>query len=158
MKRSVVFFMLIGLVSCKYFYVEKTTSRAIVEGELKTINWKDVDVYPSFAICDSVNGKYEKKNCFQYRLKKQILDALEKEIITVSKDVNDTVNLKFHLSEKGKLSLHELKMDSVTLEEIPNLEFIIEKSLDSLPEIYPAIKRMMQVKTEFSLPIVINVN
>ncbi|TYA69963.1 hypothetical protein [Seonamhaeicola marinus] len=158
MKYTLVFFVFITLTSCKYFDVEKTTSEAILNEELKAFNWNDVDTYPSFSMCDSLDGKYEKMYCFQYFLKKQIFNALEEEGIVVTQDVNDTVNLKFQVSETGVIDLVGADMDSLTKEEIPNLESLIIGSLDSLPKIYPAIKRMMQVKTEFDLPIVINVD
>ena len=66
--------------------------------------------------------------------------------------------MKFQISEKGELSLLGIKTDSLTVNEIPNIKALLINSLDSLPEIYPAIKRSQQVKTEFTLPIVISVN
>jgi hypothetical protein len=52
----------------------------------------------------------------------------------------------------------EAKIDSVTLHEIPNIKELLKNSLDSLPEIYPAIKRGQQVKTAFTLPVIIQVD
>ncbi len=157
MKYILIFLIIVAFTSCKYFDVEKTTSEAILNEELKTFDWNDVDVYPSFTKCDSLEQKYEKMYCFQYVLKKQIFVALDNEAIVVTNDVNDTVNLKFQVSETGKLSLIGSKMDSLTKEEIPDLENIITESLSGLPKIYPAIKRGQQVKTEFELPVIINV-
>ena len=66
-------------------------------------------------------------------------------------------NLQFQVSEKGNLTLLTFEVDSVTIQEISNIKSLIHKSLDSLPKIFPAIKRRQQVKTEFELPIIINV-
>ena len=66
--------------------------------------------------------------------------------------------MKFQISETGILSLMEAKIDSVTLHEIPNIKELLKNSLDSLPEIYPAIKRGQQVKTAFTLPVIIQVD
>jgi hypothetical protein len=76
----------------------------------------------------------------------------------VTENVEDTVVVKFHISETGNLSVLSIKNKETTKEQIPNLDSLLLKSLDSLPRIFPAIKRGQQVKTEFTLPIVIYVN
>ncbi|WP_282136413.1 hypothetical protein [Seonamhaeicola maritimus] len=137
--------------------MKKTSSEAILNEELKTFDWNDVDTYPSFSSCDSLNSKDEKKQCFEYTLSSHILKYLQAEIIIVTQDVNDTIGLHFKVSETGVLTLAETKIDSLTVKEIPNIQELIKISLDSLPEVFPGIKRGQQVKTEFRLPIIISV-
>lgn len=157
MKNILVFLLITLLVSCEYFNVKKTTPAAILNEELQTFNWNDVDVYPSFSDCDSLGTKDEKTNCFTNILTKHILKHLENEPIIVTHDVNDIINLEFQVSETGDITLLHVKMDSLTIQEIPEIEKLIHSSLDSLPKIFPAIKRGQQVKTEFKLPIIIKV-
>ena len=83
---------------------------------------------------------------------------MQKEALIVTKDVQDTILLQFQLSEKGVLALLNAKIDSLTTKEIPNIESLLVQSLDSLPQIFPALKRGQQVKTEFVLPIIVKVN
>ena len=85
------------------------------------------------------------------------MNFLQGEDITVTQDVNDTINLKFQISEKGKLSLLDFEVDSLTMQEIPNIKVLIRESLVALPQVVPAINRAQQVKTEFELPIIISV-
>ena len=158
MRRVSVFLVFILLTSCAYFNVKKTSSEAILEEELQSFKWNEVDEYPTFSSCDSNASKESRKNCFQTTLANGILKQIQKENIIVTQDIYDTVEIKFQVSEKGELSLLNIKTDSLTLKEIPNIEALLKSSLDSLPEIYPAIKRSQQVKTEFILPIVISVN
>tara|TARA_R110001583_G_scaffold38897_4_gene125361 strand:+ start:2334 stop:2810 length:477 start_codon:yes stop_codon:yes gene_type:complete len=157
MKQLYVFILVLMLTSCEYFNVKKTSSEAILNEELKTFNWDDVDEYPAFSICDSLNTKQEKKQCFESKLTNEIFNFLENEVIVVTQDINDTINLSFQVSEKGELSLLNFEVDSLTIREIPNIKTLIHQSLDSLPNIFPAIKRGQQVKTQFELPIIINV-
>ncbi|TYA53065.1 hypothetical protein [Formosa maritima] len=158
MKHLYLLFGLLLLVSCNYFDVKKTTSDAILNEELKTFNWSEVDEYPSFASCNDEVSKEEKKRCFQNSLTAIIANKIQRDTIVVSQDVKDTIYIKFQISETGTLSLLEAKVDSVTQNEIPNIDQLIASSLDSLPEIYPAIKRGQQVKTAFTLPVIIQVN
>ena len=158
MKYALSFLLLLLLLSCNYFDVKKTSPEAILQEELKTFNWEEVDTYPSFSACDSNISKLTQKRCFERILRDQIIQGFQNETIIVTQDVRDTITLEFQVSEKGQLTLKELKVDSVTLKEIPNLKMLISKSLDSLPQIFPAIKRNQQVKTAFVLPLIIDVN
>jgi len=157
MKLFFVFILLFMVSSCEYFNVKKTSSEAILNEELQTFNWNDVDVYPTFFDCDSLNTKKDKALCFESVLTNQILNFLKEKSIVVTEDVNDTINLKFKVSETGTTTLDTFYVDSITLQQIPDIKLYIRESLLSLPKIYPAIKRGQQVKTEFALPVIINV-
>ncbi|MFD1614632.1 hypothetical protein [Gelatiniphilus marinus] len=158
MRQTCVLLLFLVLASCEYFNVKKTSPEAILKEELQTFNWNDVDEYPSFSICDSLTLKAEKKTCFQQVLTAHISGFLQDEIIIVSKDISDTIVLNFQVSETGYLKLIDAKIDSLTIAEIPSIETLLTKSLDSLPNIFPATKRGQQVKTEFKLPIIVKVN
>jgi len=155
MKQICVFLSVLMLCSCEYFNVKKTSSEAILNEELQTFNWNDVDAYPSFSECDSVDTKTERKSCFEQVLTQHIGAFLNAEKIVVSQDINDTLILKFQVSEIGNLKLINVKIDSLTRYAMPEIEALLYKSLDALPKIFPATKRGQQVKTEFELPIII---
>lgn len=158
MRYFLVFLVIISLTSCEYFNVKKTSTDAILKEELQTFNWNDVDEYPSFSTCDSIETKAEKTSCFQETITTNITNFLEAERIVVSQDIKDTILLEFRVSQKGELALIRAKIDSLTLQEIPNIKLLLKNSLDSLPKLFPAIKRGQQVTTEFKIPVVIQVN
>lgn len=158
MKYSCLFLLFLVITSCDYFDVKKTSSEAILNEELKTFNWSEVDEYPSFSICESEPSKAAKKSCFQNTLVQAITENIKTDTIIVSQNLSDTLVIKFQISDKGKLSVLDFKVDSIALSEIPNIRQLINSGLDSLPRIYPAIKRGQQVKTEFTLPVVIQIH
>jgi hypothetical protein len=158
MKQSCLFLLFLVTTSCDYFDVKKTSSEAILNEELKTFNWSEVDEYPSFSICESEASKTAKKRCFQNTLIQAITENIQIDTIVVSQNLSDTLVIKFQISDKGKLSVLDFKVDSIVLSEIPKIRQLINSGLDSLPRIYPAIKRGQQVKTEFTLPVVIQVH
>ena len=158
MKHFYVFIVFLMLMSCEYFNAKKTSSEAILKEELQTFNWNDVDEYPSFSICDSSTTKQERKQCFENTLTTYITTYLRKDTIVVTQDIKDTIQLQLQVSGKGLLSLVDIQVDSLTIQEIPNIKELLVQSLDSLPKIFPALKRGQQVKTEFKLPIIIQVN
>ncbi|GAA4804869.1 hypothetical protein [Litoribaculum gwangyangense] len=158
MKLFCVFICVFILTSCKYFNVKKTSSEAILKEELQTFNWNDVDEYPSFSVCDSLSLKEDRKGCFQAVLTIHIWEFLKRENLVVTKDIHDTILLEFQVDKSGNLLLIDAEIDSLTVQEIPNIKSLLNESLDSLPEVFPAIKRGQQVTTKFELPIIINVN
>lgn len=158
MKQICVFILVSMLVSCEYFNVKKTSSEAILKEELQTFNWNEVDEYPSFSKCDSATTKQERKQCFESILTSHITGVLQKDTIVVSQDIEDTLILQLQISEKGVLSVLSINVDSLTNQEIPNIKDLLLHGLDSLPKIFPALKRGQQVKTEFKLPVIIHVN
>lgn len=158
MKKGIVFLVLLIFTSCKYFNVEKTSSNAILEEELQTFNWNEVDEYPIFETCNASENKLEKKSCFENTLTKNIFSNLASKEIIVNQDINQTILVHFQISEKGKLNLIKAEIDTLITQQIPNLESLLHQTLDSLPKIYPAIKRGQHVKTQFTLPIAIQVN
>lgn len=154
---SLLLFIML-LSSCEFYNTEKTSSKDILTEELQSFNWKEVDEYPAFETCNSVESQSERKTCFEKTLTTNIADYLKEKHIVVTRDINDTIRIKFNISDKGQLTLLDMQSDSLTVFEIPNLKSYIEESLSALPKIYPAIKRGQQVKTQFILPIVIQMN
>ncbi|WP_338732701.1 hypothetical protein [Mangrovimonas cancribranchiae] len=158
MKKLITVILLLCFTSCNYFDVKKTSTETILNEELKTFNWKDVDEYPSFSSCDNTFQKEERKRCFTQTLIKTISNRLAHQNIVVTEDVTDTVMMRLQVSYKGELKVLSIKADTLTYQQIPKIDSLLVSTLDSLPKIYPAVKRSQQVTTEFSLPIRIHVN
>ena len=133
-------------------------SKDILKEDLQTFNWNEVDEYPTFAVCDKVSTKAQKKNCFESTLTTYITSQLTNEIIVVTQDINDTIMVTFQISKKGELSVKDIKNSDLITAQIPKMDMFLKEGLKYLPKIFPAIKRSQPVKTEFKLPVVINVN
>jgi len=158
MKYLTIFFLILCFSSCDYFDKKKVYSEDILKEDLQTFNWNDVDEYPTFSSCDSSSNKMERKQCFETTLTTFIMSQLSKETIVVTEDINDTISITFQISEKGALSILEIKSSNLIKEQIPKIDTLLIESLKDLPKIFPAIKRSQQVKTEFVLPVVFKVN
>ncbi len=158
MKMKHILFVIICLfvTSCRYFDVKKTSSEEILKEELQSFNWKDVDVFPTFASCDSSSTIQERKLCFERTLINHIHNSLSTEKMVVSNELRDTIFIDFKLSDKGEISILNLKINKETLRALPNITNQINSAIDSLPKIYPAIKRGQLVSTQFKLPIIIS--
>jgi len=158
MKHLLIFIFLLSFSSCDYFDKKKVYSEDILKEDLKTFNWNEVDEYPTFSVCDKASTKIQRKDCFETTLTSFIMSQLSKETIIVTENINDTIMISFQISEKGELRIVNIKSSDLIKEQIPKMDTLLIESLKDLPKIFPAIKRSQQVKTQFNLPVVINVN
>ncbi len=157
MKPFLLIFLLL-LTSCDYFQSKKVSAEQLLEEEMQAINWNDVDDYPTFSDCEGLLSNQEKKACFENYLYDLLTSHLMHQKIIVTEEVSDTVILKIHIDKTGRFSIRNIDMDSMTKAQIPELDSILRQSFDSLPKIYPAVKRSQQVATEFSLPVIVNIH
>jgi hypothetical protein len=144
-------------MSCEYFNKKKVYSQDLLENELEMFTWNDVDEYPTFASCDSTTGKANRKQCFENTLRDILNANLSQYHIVVSEAIEDTVQLKITIDNQGAFSINSIKSSALTKQEIPELDSLLRRSLDSLPKIFPAIKRSQQVATQFSFPVIIKI-
>ena len=158
MKYLTILFLALCFSSCDYFDKKKVYSEDILKEDLQTFNWNEVDEYPTFSVCDNASTKAQRKDCFETTLTTFIMSQLANETIIVTKDINDTITITFQISEKGKLSVIDIKSSDLIKEQIPEMDALLIESLKDLSKIFPAIKRSQQVRTEFKLPVVIHVN
>nr|WP_321227151.1 hypothetical protein [uncultured Psychroserpens sp.] len=157
MNRIIAFLLLMTFCSCDFIEKKKVYSNDILDEELKTFNWNDVDEYPTFESCDTTLNIASKKSCFENTLRQILNENLAKSKIIVSEEINDTVQLKITIDSQGTFVINNIVSNEVTQTEIPQLDSLLRKSLDSLPKIYPAIKRSQEVKVQFSLPVIIKI-
>lgn len=158
MNRIVCLLILIVATSCNYFEKKKVYPEDLLEEELQTFNWNEVDTYPTFSSCDSLTTKEENKVCFQNTLVNNVNAFLAAQNIVVSNDVNDTIRLKIIVNNEGVLEVESIKIKPETIEEIPEIDSLLKQSLKGIPKIFPAIKRGQQVTTAFELPVIVKIN
>lgn len=158
MKFISLVLLIFCLTSCDYFDKKKVSTEELLSKELKTVDWNAVDEYPTFTSCDSAISKAEKKYCFETTITSHIFNQLNAKNFVVTKTIDDTLKLRIHISETGELQVLNLINTEHISTEIPKIDSLLIASLDSLPKIFPAIKRGQFVKTEFELPIIIKVN
>jgi len=157
-KRLHLVFLLLLATSCQFFETEKVSSEKIYKEEIEAIDWKDVDRYPSFSNCESILEKPQQKECFINTINSQLYKSISHENMVAVREAYDTVKVNFEVSSSGQLSIMEIKMDSVLQKEFPDLKKWILQSIDSLKPVAPAYKRGIPVKTQFTLPVVIQTN
>jgi len=152
---SILILFLLLTTSCQFFETEKISSDIFYEDEMESIDWKEVDQYPSFVACESYTEKLAQKSCFETTLSTHLYQSIQEKKFSTVKDMHDTIPLSFTISREGVIEVTNIHMDSLLTLELPLFERWIMESVGSLPNLSPAYKRGIPVQTQFTLPIVL---
>lgn len=142
--------------SCKWFDSRETRTRKLVQAELKSIDWNDVDQYPLFSDCDETNAKEAQKNCFEQTLLLHFSSTLHDFEFVLDQEVDDVIYVDFLVDREGAISVLDIERNDAVQDQIPEFNGVITQSLKSLPRLAPALKRGIPVNAKFRIPLVLN--
>lgn len=142
--------------SCQYFEKQIPTQEELLQKELKSINWKEVDEFPSFSNCDSVPDKIQKKQCFFEYLTQLIQEKLSIDTLSVLYPQLDTIDVKVTVFPNSTMQFEPQLNDTLSYN-TSKIDSILQTRLVDFPKVNPAIKRGIPVKTQFILPVILKV-
>ena len=158
MKKIIPILLLLtlSLYSCQYFNSQVPNQDELLQKELKAINWNQVDELPSFSNCDSVVDSTQKKQCFFELLTQLIQQKLSVDTLTVLYPKLDTIRVKVTVLADASLQFEPQITDTLSYN-TTKIDSILKARLVDFPKVNPAIKRGIPVKTQFVLPVILNV-
>ena len=126
-----------------------------MESELKSIDWKKVDEMPSIATCDSLSDKNARQQCFFDVLSQTIQERLNADTLPSPYGMTDTLKVRVTVFPDSTVEFSpEFPADSVAYDKI-KIDSMLHARLIDFPKIKPALKRGLPVKTQFTLPVVL---
>lgn len=157
LKPYFYFLALILLNSCQFFDKQIPSEKELLQKELKAINWKEVDEYPSVVDCDKIVDKKQRQQCFFEVLTQLIQEKLSVDTLTNLYPDLDTIEVKVTVFPNATMKFEpQFPKDSVTYDTV-KIDSILQARLVDFPKINPAIKRGIPVKTQFILPVILKV-
>lgn len=157
MQKIVTYLFLSLLFSSCYLF--NNSKKKIIEQEIDTINFSEVDVYPSFKICDSIINNEDKKKCFQITIHQYLSQNLKTLMVSsISSKINEKIIIYISIKKNGEITLDEIVCSDYLKKEFPELNQILIHSINQLPRVFPALKRGIPVNSQYQIPIKITVN
>jgi hypothetical protein len=159
MKKIILLLFLAPLLftSCQYFENLVPSEKELLQKELKAINWKEVDEFPSVANCDTIEDKILCRQCFFEYMTQLIQQKLSVDTLSILYPELDTIDVKVTIFPNSTLQFEpKFPKDSVVYDAI-KIDSILKARLVGFPKINPAIKRGIPVKTQFILPVILKV-
>ena len=141
--------------SCQFLDYQVPNKELLLKEELKSINWNEVDEYPSVPDCENITDEAEQRQCFFEFLTQTIQHKLNIDTLSVLYPELDTIEVKVTVFPDStiKFAPHFTK-DSVAYDTI-KIDSILHARLVDFPKIHPALKRGTPVKTQFILPVIL---
>lgn len=157
MKKLIqLFFLLLIFNSCQYFEKQVPDEKALLEQELKKINWNEVDEFPSVLQCDTIKDAEIKRQCFFDYMAQTIQERIGIDTLRIEYPEIDTINVKITINPDSSLQFEtQYQNDSIPIADKTKIDSILNSRLSDFPKIEPAIKRGVKVKTQFLLPVII---
>ncbi len=146
------------LASCGWMTPKDEKTRRLVQEELRSINWNDIDQYPLFDSCGESISKEAQRLCFEEELLQHFSSTLSEFEFVLNEDVGDTIYVDFLVERDGSITVLDIEDHLELQDQIPEFNAIITQSLKSLPKIEPALKRGIPVNAKFRIPLELNTN
>jgi hypothetical protein len=159
MRKIILITLFLSLLfsSCQYFDKQVPSEKELLQKELKAINWKEVDEFPSVAGCEKIEDKTLRQQCFFEYMTHLIQQRLDVDTLSILYPELDTIEVKVTVFPNSRIIFEPLfPKDSVAYDTI-KIDSILKARLVGFPKINPAIKRGIPVKTQFILPVILKV-
>ncbi len=159
MKKIILIVFLSALLfnSCLYFDKQVPSEKDLLQKELKAINWKEVDEYPSIVDCENIEDKTQRQQCFFECMTQLIQEKLDSDTLSIMYPELDTIEVKVTIFPNATMQFEpQFPKDSVAYDTV-KIDSILKSRLVNFPKVNPAIKRGIPVKTQFILPVILKV-
>jgi len=153
--RTVVLSLLFS--SCQYFDKQVPSKEELLQKELKTINWNEVDEFPTISECEKIDDEALRKQCFFEYLTQIIQQKLSVDTLAILYPELDTIEVKVTVFPNATMQFEpQFPKDSVAYDTIKT-DSILNARLVDFPKVNPALKRGIPVKTQFMLPVILQI-
>lgn len=160
MKKAISVIYILLFCSCNYFESKKIhVTDEYIQKRLDSLDKSTIDKFPVFKFCEQMDENLEaEKECFISSLSSYITNSLGQNNLVLKEELDVSFKVAIEVSEKGKITIISIETNEIIKENIPNIEQIIQQSINELPEITEAYKKLQSgvfvpVKTQFIIPI-----
>ncbi len=157
-QRLIAFTLLMAACSCKEITGEVPVKAELLKEELRSIDWKQVDEYPSIAECDRQESKEQRRLCFFQVLTAAIQDKLNADTLPLRHPQLDTIKVKVTIYPDARMQFESIVPSDTLSPKSIRVDSILQARITDFPKVTPALKRGIPVRTQFILPVVVSVN
>ncbi|NND14949.1 MAG: hypothetical protein HKN89_01345 [Eudoraea sp.] len=163
MKRWLVYgfgFLLLGILTngCSLFSSKEKRTQKLVAKEMEGIDWNTLDHYPLFDECDELMTAETQRNCFEESLVKKLSEGLAEYDLVLEDQVSTIIYIDLLVDMEGTIKVADMERNPEILAQLPDFNRMIQREVNELPKVEPALKRGVPVNVKFRIPIELNSN
>ncbi len=152
-----IFFFLFCLVICSCNFDKKIPEKEnLLNERLQEIDWSEITRYPSVSSCDSLMDKTAQKKCFFDYLTKSLQERLSVDTLSILYPEVDTIDIKVTVNPDATL-VFEPQFNKQIAYGNQKIDSVIKTRLQGFPQVEPAQKEGIPVKTEFVIQVILEV-
>ncbi len=159
MKRIILITVVLSFFfdSCQYFEKQVPSKEELLQKELQTINWNEVDEFPTISECEKIDDEALRKQCFFEYLTQILQEKLSADTLAILYPELDTIEVKVTVFPNATMQFEpQFPKDSVAYDTV-KIDSLLKVRLIDLPKVNPALKRGIPVKTQFTLPVILKI-
>ena len=145
---SCVSFLILGC----HFSKEKMDKESLYQDEIRKIDFSIVDNYPSTSFCDTIEDQCKQRTCFTEYLSNFIKERLANDTLDLPNFYPDTLSVQVIIYPDSRAVIHPLFKSSFKDSLI--IKQLFDTNFDHIPDLLPATKRGIKVKSVIQVPIV----
>lgn len=130
----------------------------MVAREMERIDWNTVDHYPLFEECDELMTRPTQKKCFENTITTHLRERMKTYGFEMKDSIQAIVFLDLLVDREGTIKVADIERNTQVLEQIPEFNRLIQREINNLPQVEPALKQGTPVNVKFRIPIVLNAN
>lgn len=157
MRYLLYVFVLILLSSCQWFESKGVMAQKMIQQDMESIDWNQVDQYPLNDFCDENASKLSQERCF----KEQLMIHMQRIFEHLSEDYQGELasldSIKVMVDTLGIIQLEEVFQGDQLHENEQQFRTLLADSLRAIPHFYPALKRGIPVTVHCKIPIQISI-
>ncbi len=150
-----LYILFLFLSACGWSDKKIPDGDVLLKEELEKIDWTQVDSYPSVELCDTLLDDAQRKQCFFDYLTARLHEKLKLDSLTSKHPKIDTIEVRITVFPDAHLEFEPFYVSDSLKFRSQEIDSLLQLRLMDFPEISPAIKRGIPVKTQFILPLVI---
>lgn len=144
--------------ACTLFSSKEKRTQKLVAKEMEQIDWNTLDHYPLFVECDELMTAESQRSCFEDSMVKRLSEGLAEYDLILEDQVSTVIYIDLLVDMEGKIKVADMERNPDILAQIPDFNRMIQREINELPQVEPALKRGVPVNVKFRIPIELNTN
>jgi hypothetical protein len=126
----------------------------LLNRELQSINWQEVDQYPSVPYCDTITNKQDRSRCFFQYISATLQQKLDADTLSGVYAHLDSVKVTVTIFPDSSIEFEPHFKGLLNTTDSTKIDSVLKAKAVEFPKINPATKRGVPVKCKFDLPVI----
>lgn len=157
-KVLIIAIILSVFTACDLFSSREKRTDKLVAREMERIDWNSLDHYPLFPECDELMTKPTQKKCFENTIIKYLKDRIKTYDIQLRDTIQAEIFVDLLVDREGNIKVADIERNAELMEQIPEFNRLLQREINALPRVEPALKHGVPVNAKFRVPIVLKPN